>query len=129
MAPSSQPDGKVLPAIVYNGNVISDAPAMQKLHQEQMPHTYYEVQSYDCHVLNPEYTENGAQVTTSGSGKNMSILVIVSGYVKYGESRSSDPRGFSETFVLVPNVAARSNSRGKRQREWVIQSATFRQVT
>jgi NTF2-related export protein 1/2 len=50
--PSAMPDGKPLPAIVFNGNIISDAAAFQAMFEKQMPPAHYEVQSYDCHVLN-----------------------------------------------------------------------------
>ena len=123
------PDGKPLPTIVYNGNIVPDPGAMQTLFKEQMPPTKFEVQSYDCQVLNPDYVVEGSQAAPAGSGRNMSLLIIVSGYVKYGEVRSVDPVGFSETFILVPNVTGPSGGRGKRHKEWVIQSQTFRQVS
>lgn len=123
------PDGKSLPTIIYNGNVVPDRTAMQSLFQQQMPQTRYEVQSYDCHILNPDFVMEGVKAAATESGRNMSILLSVSGFVKYGESRSADPRGFSETFILIPNPAVAPSARGKRSREWIIQSQTFRQVS
>ncbi|KAL2056721.1 hypothetical protein ABVK25_003115 [Lepraria finkii] len=55
MPTSTMPDGKPLPVIVYNGNIIPDPTSMQLLFQEQMPETRFEVQDYDCQVLNPHY--------------------------------------------------------------------------
>ena len=55
------PDGKPLPAILFNGNIIPDASAMQIMFQQQMPPTCYEVQSYDCQVLNPSYVSDGSK--------------------------------------------------------------------
>ncbi|KAL9635623.1 MAG: hypothetical protein Q9164_003337 [Protoblastenia rupestris] len=123
---ATMPDGKPLPIIVWNGNVIPDPASLQKLFEEQMPRSYYDVQDYDCHVLNPNYVAEGTQGSNT-PGKNMTILVTVSGYVKYGESRSVTARGFSENFVLVPNTAA-ANTRGKHLKEWLIQSQNFRLV-
>jgi NTF2-related export protein 1/2 len=59
----------------------------------------------------------------------MSILVSVSGYVRYGEGKDLPMRGFSENFVLVPGEDAdkrKMRDRGKGGREWVIQSQNFR---
>lgn len=59
----------------------------------------------------------------------MTILVAVSGYVKYGNTKEVKPRGFSETFILVPNPAvAASKQRLKNVKEWLIQTQNFRIV-
>lgn len=123
------PDGKPLPVIVFNGNIIPDPTAMQTLFQEQMPMAHYEVQSYDCQVLNPHYVAEGVRVSAPDSGRSMTILVTVSGYVKYGETRGVEPRAFSESFILIPNPAAERNTRGRPVKEWLIQSQNFRLVT
>ena len=122
------PDGKSLPVIVWNGNIIPDPTSFQKMFQEEMPRTHYETQSYDCHVLNPNYVAEGAPAGDAASGKNMTFLVIVSGYLKYGDDRSLPSKGFSENFVLVPNSAA-VHTKGKNQNQWVIQSQNFRLVS
>ena len=129
VSPSIMPDGKSLPTIVFNGNNIQDPASMQNLFQEQMPQTRFEVQNYDCHVLNPEYITDATQAASSSPGKNMTILLSVSGYVKYGEPRSVEPRGFSETFVLVPNPNVKPSNRNSHPRGWVIQNQIFRQVS
>lgn len=125
------PDGKPLPAIVFNGNVIPDPTAMQKMFQEQMPKAEYVPGDYDCHVLNPNYVVDGKQQTSSSvsSGRNMTILLTVSGFVKYGQPRSVEPRGFSETFVLIPNPSASGSGRSRQGKEWLIQSQNFRLVS
>lgn len=130
MPASAMPDGKPLPVIVCNGNVIPDPTAMQTLFQEQMPEARYEIQDYDCQVLNPHYVAEGTQGSSPASGKNMTILVTVSGFVKFGEPRAATMRGFSENFVLIPNPAAATatNSRGKHIKGWLIQSQNFRLV-
>lgn len=109
-----------------------------------MPAAHYEVQSFDCQVLNPNYpAETSANAappqgpSTKGGGaqqaataKNMSILVLISGNVRFGESRDLPPRGFSETVVLVPNQTADQGVRkaGKGRKDWLIQSQNFRLV-
>lgn len=122
------PDGKSLPVIVYNGNVIPNPTAVQALFQERMPITRYEVQDYDAHVLNSHYVADGDQGSAPSSGKNMTILITISGYVKYGEPRTAAMRGFSENIVLIPNPAAARNTRGNPTKEWLIQSQNFRLV-
>lgn len=123
------PDGKPLPAIVFNGNIIPNPATMQSMFQEQMPKAEYVPGDYDCHVLNPNYIVEGVQTASHTSGKNMTILLTVSGSVKYGEARSVEPRGFSETFVLIPNPSAAASGRSRHVREWLIQSQSFRLVS
>jgi NTF2-related export protein 1/2 len=129
MLPTTMPDGKPLPAITYNGNVLPTAIDLQKMFQDQMPAARYEVQSYDCQVINPNYIAVNSQGAVSTAGKNMTILVTVSGYVKYGGSRDAATRGFSESFVLVPNHDFTDvKGQGKKPKDWLIQSQTFRIV-
>ncbi|KAL4810949.1 hypothetical protein BDV18DRAFT_128309 [Aspergillus unguis] len=112
--------------IVFNGNAVADGPAVQDIFVNQMTPTHYEVQSFDCQVINKQYPTpvNGRQLDPR---KDISILVIVSGYVRFGESRDLPQRGFSETFVLVPNPT-NEGGKGKRSREWLIQTQNFRLV-
>jgi len=128
MPASTMPDGKPLPVIVYNGNVISDPTAMQTLFQDQMPDTRYEVQDYDAHILNPHYVAEGAQGSAPSMGENITIMITISGYVKYGEPRTAAMRGFSENIILIPNQAAARNTRARPIKEWFIQSQNFRLV-
>ena len=123
------PDGKPLPAIVFNGNVIPNAAAFQEMFEHQMPPTKYEVQSYDCQVLNPNFVPDGTASSSGADGQNMTILVAVSGFVKVGPIKDSETKGFSESFVLVPNPESH-NSRTRRRpaKEWLIQSQNFRFV-
>lgn len=107
-----------------------------------MPAARYEVQSFDCQVLNPNYpaapgtnqAPPQAPATRGGgaqqAAKNMSVLVLISGHVRFGESRDLPPRGFSETIVLVPNQTAEQGVRkaGKARKDWLIQSQNFRLV-
>lgn len=59
----------------------------------------------------------------------MSLMLLVSGYVKYGESREAAMRGFAETFVLVPNPEQAGGKKRKAGDGWLIQSQNFRLVT
>lgn len=93
-----------------------------------MPKSHYEVQSLDCQILNKAYptmTPTGVKPAAQMTIKDMSILVTVSGYVRYGDTE--EQRGFSETFVLIPNPSAAAD-RGKRRRDWLIQGQNFRLV-
>ncbi|KAL4998753.1 hypothetical protein BDV10DRAFT_166177 [Aspergillus recurvatus] len=112
--------------IVFNGNPVADGNAVQEIFVSQMPPTHYEVQSFDCQIINKQYPTAtiGRQID---SRKDISILVIVSGYVRFGESRDLPQRGFSETFVLVPNPSS-EGGKGKRRRDWLIQTQNFRLV-
>ncbi|KAI9817000.1 MAG: hypothetical protein M1826_001696 [Phylliscum demangeonii] len=113
-----QPDGKTAPTIVLNGNTLPDPDSLRRLFEREMPAARYEVQSYDCLVLNPHFELAGAAAATTTMAttatRSVSLLVTVSGFVKYGEAREAATRGFSESFVLV--------------REWLIQSQNFRLV-
>lgn len=123
------PDGKSIPVILFNGNVLSNAAALQELFEFQMPSAHYEVQSFDCHVLNPNFAPAGTAATDGASAQNMTLTIIVSGYVKFGPVKESEMRGFSDTFVLVPKPEAfGSKSRTTNLRGWFIQSQNFRLV-
>lgn len=114
--------------ILFNGNTVADGAAVQDIFVNQMPVAHYEAQSFDCQIINrayPTVTAAGLKPPAQMTVKDMSVLVIVSGYVRYGENRDLPQRGFSETFVLVPNP---SIDRGKRRHEWLIQSQNFRLV-
>ena len=117
------PDGKIIPDIVWNGNTISNPALLQKIFEEQMPQARHEVQGYDCQVLNPHYNPEGIQGQTSASGRDISILLTVTGMVKYGEPKAAEPQGFSENFVLIPDLSV-----GSGRPKWLIQSQNFRLV-
>ena len=116
--------------ILFNGNLVADGAAVQDIFVNQMTPAHYEVQSFDCQIINPTYpttTATGIKESSEMTLKDMSILVTVSGYVRFGESRDLPQRGFSETFVLVPNPNA-TQTKGRGKKEWLIQSQTFRLV-
>jgi NTF2-related export protein 1/2 len=123
------------PDITLNGNVIADPLEVQKIFEKQIASAHYEAQSFDCNVLNPNYNVgvDDASLGPEMDGKKMSILLIVSGSVRYskpgedGENRGEN-RGFTETFVLVPNLEAHGPKAPKGLKRWLIQSQNFRLV-
>lgn len=117
--------GKPIPIIVINGNTLQNGSSVQEMFEKEMPPTRYEAQSIDCHVLNPQYVPTGAPSSRSAES-TMTLLVIVSGTVRFGEARDAPERQFSETFTLVPNQDR--GSRGQSQRGFLIQSQNFRVV-
>ena len=123
------PDGKSIPSIALNGAILEDGVAVQKFFIEEMPFTHYEIQSVDCHVLNPNLNplESGRKVEAE---RNMSLLVSVSGWVRLQEAAKGPTRGFSETFVLVPNEEySKKKVPNTNKKSWLIQTQNFRYVT
>jgi NTF2-related export protein 1/2 len=110
--------------ISLNGNLVSSPSELQILFETQMPKAHYEAQSYDCQVLNPNYNIGAidADLAPDTTGRKMSLLLVVSGYVKYGEAREAKMRGFTENFILVPNMDRAA------ERKWLIQSQNFRML-
>lgn len=118
------PDGKQIPGITWNGNALEDAMAFQKMFENDMPFTHFEVQSLDCHILNPSIptaSNNPKEVE-----KSFSILIVVSGLVRLEEPKNGPLKGFTETLVLAPN-RDKANKKGPR-RDWLIQNQNFRYV-
>lgn len=117
-----------MPIIIWNGNVVEDAAAFQKMFENEMPYTHFDVQSLDCHVLNATAIPVPADKAKHAE-KAMSLTVMVSGYVRLEEPQKGPMKGFSETFVLVPNpdnLSGKPLKTGKRA--WLIQSQIFRYV-
>jgi NTF2-related export protein 1/2 len=59
----------------------------------RFPQTNHEVQSFDCHPIDSAML-TGAPI----QGEPPSMILTVSGSVRYGEER--EKRGFSESFLL-----------------------------
>ncbi|KAI1906916.1 hypothetical protein LOZ53_001919 [Ophidiomyces ophidiicola] len=125
-------------SILFNGNIVTDGSSVQDIFLNQIPPAHYEVQSYDCQLLNANYpTTAGSSTTAAGrpgarsTSRNMSLLVLVSGFVRFGDGRESfdmPNRGFSETFVLIPNPELDGGSKRRDKKHWLIQSQNFRLV-
>ena len=123
-------DGQSIPVIIYNGNTIQDPSAMQAMFKDQMTGCHYEVEDYDCHILNPNYVPQGVEGAKPETGKNMMILLSVSGSFTYGDLKTTldASRTFSDSIILVPNPGAVTNFQKLPLKEWLIQSQTFRLV-
>ncbi|PSK55196.1 hypothetical protein B9Z65_2585 [Elsinoe australis] len=126
--------GRDLPLITYNGQQLSDSPAFQATF-EQMPFTFFEVQSMNVHVTNPHVANIEAQSNgkprTRDLEQNISLLVQVSGYVRLIERKEGPIMGFADTLVLVPNkeeVGAKGKAKSGEGRSWLIQTQNFRFV-
>ena len=129
--PSAMQGGVTLPTILMNGNPVESGAAVQEIFEKQMPPARYEIQSFDCQVLNRCYLPPESGHSDNKSGRQSTLLVLVSGVVRFGEPREDPPqRVFSETFVLVPNPdQSGPRGRGSRRKDFLIQSQNFRHVT
>ena len=120
-----------LPHISYNGELLQSAGAFQERFEKQMPWTHFEPQSVDVHVLNPSLTPVSGNASKRDLERNMSLTVQVSGYVRLAERKEGPMRGFSDSFVLVPNkeeVGGRGTGRQDHGKRFLIQSQNFRFV-
>lgn len=127
--PSTElPDGKHVPSIIYNGNPFFDGQGMENVFQQMLP-THHEIQSFDCQVVNDRHFLDGQAGETLPRSKNISILVVVSGSIKIGEPKHSEVKGFSESFVLVPNLEAFRKKPSRQEKQFLITSQSFRYVT
>jgi NTF2-related export protein 1/2 len=124
----TSPEGNTSPVIIWNGNDIEDAESLQKMFVEEMPYTFYELQCLDCHVLNPQFFSPASEVQIAPE-KNISVTIVVSGYLRLESHKEGPMKEFSETFVLVPNKdnASRKGPQATR-RTWLIQHQVFRFV-
>ncbi|EPE32311.1 NTF2-like protein [Glarea lozoyensis ATCC 20868] len=121
------PESPLKPDISLNGNLISSPSDLEAVFEKQPPKTHYEVQSFDCHVLNRNYNVGVPDnvLEMNKHGRKMSIMVTVSGSVRYGDG--ADIQGFMDSLVLVPNWEAYGKPH-KGKRRWLVQSQTFRLV-
>ena len=125
------PSSLLLADISLNGNVVADPEELQTIFEKKVDRAHYEVQSFDCQVLNTNYNVGAdeSMVGPDKTGKKMSILVMVSGSVRYWkDAGDGDIRGFTESVVLVPNWATLKPRPARGEKKWLIQSQTFRLV-
>ncbi|KAK3712623.1 hypothetical protein LTR37_009066 [Vermiconidia calcicola] len=123
--------GRGLPHISFNGELLNGAGAFQERFEKQMPWTHFEPQSVNVHVLNPSITPLDGKASKRDAERNMSLTVQVSGYVRLIERKEGPMRGFSDSFVLVPNkeeVGGRGTGKQDVGRKWLIQSQNIRFV-
>jgi NTF2-related export protein 1/2 len=125
------PDAPSEADIILNGNTISNPAELQAVFENQVGKCLYEAQSIDCQVLNTNYNVgiDEANLGTNKDGKKMSIMVMVSGSVKYiKDGTEGEIRGFTENFMLVPNTEAHGPKAARGTKKWLIQSQNFRLV-
>lgn len=124
--PSATPNHSI-PLIAYNGTLTHSGEDFQNAY-ESMPYTYHEIQSLNASIINPCLDPN-KQATKAEAERNCSVAVQVSGYVRLHERKEGEMKGFSESFVLVPNSEEERGKKGAgKGREWVIQSQVMRWV-
>ncbi|KAK4541606.1 hypothetical protein LTR36_007903 [Oleoguttula mirabilis] len=126
----TQENGRTLPHISYNGEHVSDAKSFQERWEKQMPYTHFEAQSVNVHVMNPCILPMEGK-SKRDAERNMSLIVQVSGSVRLEERKAGPLRGFSDSFILVPNkeeVGGRGTGKQDTGKKWLIQSQTFRFV-
>lgn len=130
--PTNTPaNGRGVPHISFNGEFLQDAGAFQERFEKQMPWTHFEPQSVNVHVLNPSLAPLDGKPSKRELERNVSLTVQVSGYVRLAERKEGPMRGFSDSFVLVPNkedVGGRGTGKQDQGRRWLIQSQNFRFV-
>ena len=99
---------------------------LEAVFDNQPSKTFFDAQSFDCQVINANYNVGAPENLLEGNkaGKKMSILVLVSGSVKYGEEEA---RCFTDNVLLVPNWEITAKNQ-KEKRKWLVQSQTFRLV-
>ena len=119
-----------LPYISYNGELIQDAAVFQERFEKQMPWTHFEPQSVNVHVMNPSMAPVESK-SKRDLERNVSLTVQVSGYVRLEERKEGPMRGFSDSFLLVPNkeeVGGRGTGKLDHGKKWLIQTQSFRFV-
>ncbi|KAE8452423.1 hypothetical protein EG329_000325 [Mollisiaceae sp. DMI_Dod_QoI] len=114
--------------IVLNGTPSTDPTEVQNIFDKQVSKAHYEVHGFDCQTINANFNvgANETALAPDMDGKKMSVAVMISGTVKYGEE--GDIRGFVDNIVLVPNWEAHSPKAPKGLKKWLVQSQNFRLV-
>jgi len=79
--------------ILWNGNAFLGGDAYAEF-MSRFPPTTHEIHSFDCHPVNSGMLSGGVSVP----GEAPSMILVVSGAVRFGEER--EKRGFSESFLL-----------------------------
>ena len=124
------PSGRGLPHISFNGELLQDAASFQERFEKQMPWTHFEAQSVNVHVMNPSMNPIDSKAKRDAE-RNLSLTVQVSGYVRLVERKEGPMRGFSDSFVLVPNkeeAGGRGTGKQDQGKRFLIQSQNFRFV-
>ncbi|KUJ15547.1 uncharacterized protein LY89DRAFT_588247, partial [Mollisia scopiformis] len=114
--------------IVLNGTAYSDPKEVQKLFETDVAAAHYEVQAFDFQTVNSNFNVGASEAALAPDmdGKKISVVVMVSGIIRYGEA--GDVRGFTDNVVLVPNWDSHSPKAPKGLKRWLVQAQTFRLV-
>lgn len=133
VATSPGENGRSMPHISYNGELILDSADFQDKFDKQMPWTHFEPQSVNVMVMNPAMTAlpENKKDDRKAAERNMSLLVQVSGYLRLEERKDGPMRGFSDSIVLVPateEAAGKTTGKLDHGRKWLIRSQNFRFV-
>ncbi|KAK3069146.1 hypothetical protein LTR53_012752 [Teratosphaeriaceae sp. CCFEE 6253] len=73
------PNGRGLPSITYNGELMVDSAVFQERWEKEMPRVHFEVQSVNVHVLNPALRAEVDMKKRKEAERNMSLIVQASG--------------------------------------------------
>jgi len=126
--------------ICINGLAVATPEEWDKLLEQQRftkvnqgkgkPVVRYNVETYDVHVLNSNYTfaapEELIKKYNKNSGVRMVMLVTVSGTVQFGADKSSPKQHFHDVFTLVPNWEVIARAGSKATRRYIICSQNYR---
>lgn len=117
--------------ISINGAQIETPADYFNLLKEQGNGVTYTAESFDAHVVNPSFEYNAPENIPDNQkherqGDKMSIVVMVTGRIKFGRDRDAPHKMFTETFVLVPNWEAMQRNPPRGIRKWLIMSQNFR---
>jgi len=110
---------------------MEDGAQLQSVYETEVERTKYEVGSFDCQVINTNYSVglDESKLGTGKDGSRLMIMVMVSGSVEYyREDVDGEKRGFMDNVVLVPNWEAQKPNAAKNMRKWLVQSQVFRLV-
>ncbi|KAL2760475.1 hypothetical protein ACRALDRAFT_1066991 [Sodiomyces alcalophilus JCM 7366] len=97
--------------------------------QASKPQVRFEIESFDAHVVNPDYNLAAPPhvlSTPDKTGAKCSVLTQVTGRIYYGRGRDAPAKTFNEVFVLVPNWDMFVRNPPKGARRWLIMSQNFR---
>ncbi|CAM1507913.1 Fc.00g047610.m01.CDS01 [Cosmosporella sp. VM-42] len=117
--------------ISINGSVVPTPADYLKLLESQGKDVFYEIESFDAHVMNPSFQYGAPENLQDNnriekSGGRMSIVVTTMGRVQFGKGREAPQKMFNETFVLVPNWESMGKNPPKGIKRWLIMSQNFR---
>jgi NTF2-related export protein 1/2 len=114
--------------ISINGSLVATPADFETLLEKQGNGVRYEVESFDAHVVNPNFNLGAPDhlLGAEKSGAKSSVLAQVTGRVYYGRGRDVPQQGFNEVFVLVPNWDSFGRNAPRNPKRWLIMSQNFR---